>query len=32
MKYTHKFLEGFFETLGVIVAFCLLVLILEIIK
>lgn len=32
MKYTHKFLEGFFETLGVIAALSLLVLILEMIK
>ena len=32
MKYTHKFLEGFFETLGVIAALALIVLILEMIK
>ena len=32
MKYINKFLEGFFETLGVIAAFALLILILEMIK
>lgn len=32
MKYIHKFLEGFCETLGVITALSLLVLILEMIE